>query len=222
MALGSTLLALARVSAYLTGVYMANAKLIPSRYKECCPFCEDDAADSLCHVLLHCDAWANERERFLVPGILQGVQGSCDVSSCVQMLGGVSREGFSVANWAGKAATRATNKQEAEKSDDGEDDNDADDDVVHWFRDELPERDAASVGAGCKGQPESTGMYRGDIAGMPPFVGVALFLQSIHTRRCKRFGALAQRAEAPPGMADLNTSDGGTSDSADSSGSDFS
>ena len=98
---GINLLVQARVGAYVTGPFMARAKIIPRRYANYCPFCEDDAPETLEHILLSCRSWAAQRE------LLADLIASCRTRGCseaemvVMLLGGACGFGH-LPDWVGE------------------------------------------------------------------------------------------------------------------------
>jgi hypothetical protein len=93
LATGCQLLVHARVGTYITGQWMAQARLISDEFYTRCPFCstsEEDSLgpDTLKHMLLECANWHDLRLKLLMP-LLEGVTVEvCDDDRVALLLGG--------------------------------------------------------------------------------------------------------------------------------------
>jgi len=62
---GCQLLIKFRIGAYWNYEKLARAQLVSPRFLHWCPFCKRDTAESLTHILLQCEAWAESRQAIL-------------------------------------------------------------------------------------------------------------------------------------------------------------
>lgn len=231
---GVSLLASARVGAYTTGRFLANAGILPAEYKEECPFCGVGVPDTIGHVLVECSSWDDERDRFLAALLASvealGVEGASATS--VVLMGG-SSDGLALDGWLGAGLKRAAGDGQGPDQelnfDFFDDDNNNNNNNTNSGHGSNTGRFANESRGGRGGSRFSRGSSGGASSdapdgpqgGPPPFLAVAMFLQSIAARRRVRFGALAQRAEAHLGMASLDSEDD-ADDVSDSGSADFS
>ena len=98
---GTNLIVQARVGAYVTGPFMARAKIIPRRYAGHCPFCEDVNPETLEHILLSCRSWAAQRELLAVVIESCRTRGCSEADIVVMLLGGACGFGY-LPDWVGE------------------------------------------------------------------------------------------------------------------------
>ena len=189
LATGCQLLIHARVGTYITGQWMAQARLISEEFYTRCPFCSTSAEDSLGpdtlkHMLLECAHWHDLRLKLLMP-LLEGITVEvCDDDQVALILGGVAGSAhLRLAQWAGKDGCISQD----------------DYDLLQHLSGELWKESVSPVGVIGVEAPR---IFEGTIVDeLAPCVRVAMFLQQVDKSRRELLFSLPKRADVRKDMA---------------------
>lgn len=202
LAKGGQILLQARIGAFVSGKWLAQARLIKQQFAGCCPFCPPDLdetlkePDTLLHALLRCARWTRERDLFIQPLLdsIVDVGNLSDEDKVILLLGGrIAHAPHEVDGWAGPRPSAIT-KDYFEMLVSEDDTVWTDDSFFVDRRDEwlTRMRDAQVDG--------------NNVAGivLVPCLQVARYFQSIDPARQAVFTSpTIKRADAPTGTASL-------------------
>jgi exonuclease III len=109
LARGITALLQVRTETFWTARHAAMANLIPTKYRQMCPWCKRNDPETVAHMLVRCKAWKGDRKRMLcqAAGLLTNLFWDIvkhDPNKAATLLLGGERDGLRIPNWDGTGA----------------------------------------------------------------------------------------------------------------------